>query len=78
MDQTIVAGAVVAIIVLCQFAKTLNFISRRAVPVIALVLGVLVAYLVGGVDWVQTAAGIFLGLSAVGLYSGFRSTVQGK
>ena len=78
MDQTIVAGAVVAIIVLCQFAKQLNFINRRAIPVIALVLGVPVSFVVGGVDWAQTAGGILVGLSAVGLYSGFRSTVQGK
>lgn len=78
MDQTIVGGLVVAILVICQFAKTLRFVESRYIPVISIALGILGAYLVGGVTWAQTAGGVIMGLSASGLYSGFKAAILNR
>jgi hypothetical protein len=75
MDQTVVGGLVVLIIALCQFLKNLTFVNSRYIPLIAILLGVLGSFAVGGVAWTQVAGGVLMGLSSVGLYSGFKATV---
>jgi hypothetical protein len=75
MDSTIVSGLVVLIIALCQFAKTLTFVNSRYIPLLAILLGVLGSFAAGGVEWTQVLGGVLVGLSSVGLYSGFKATV---
>lgn len=75
MDQAVIGVIVLAIVAICQVLKTLTFISARYIPLIAIALGVGAAFGLGGVDWITTAAGIILGLSSSGLYSGVKTVV---
>lgn len=78
MDQTLIAGLVVVIIALCQLVKSFSFIQRRYIPLVAILLAVVSSFALGGVHWTDLAAGVFVGLASVGLYSGFNSVVLKK
>lgn len=67
----LIVGLVIAI---CQAIKRAG-VSTRYIPAIAIVLGVVGAYLFSGVNFLATVSGIILALVSSGLYSGFKATV---
>jgi len=78
MEQTLVGALVVVIVAATQVIKNLRFVSTRYVPLIAILLGISGSFTLGGVEWLSVASGVIIGLSSVGLYSGFKATVLGK
>lgn len=71
-------GLVPIIIALTQIVK--SFVSdERYIPLVALVLGLLGAVLVDGIGYIGTTVveGLIVGLTASGLYSGVKKTVNG-
>lgn len=50
-------------------------IDAKYAPVIAVALGVVIAYFTGGREWSGALTGIVWGLSASGLYSGTKSVI---
>lgn len=67
--------AVPVIIALVEGIKQMKFIPEKLYPVISLVLGIAIAFLLPEPwDWkVSLTKGILFGLSASGLYSGQRA-----
>jgi hypothetical protein len=51
-------------------------LSTKYAPVVSLAFGVVCAYLVGGSATTVIISGIVVGLSASGLYSGTKTTVE--
>ncbi len=78
MDQTVQIGAIVAIIAaLCEALKYAIGDSRW-IPLISVVLGIIGAFFLGGVNFVSTAAGVVLGLSTTGLYGVVKTSILNK
>jgi hypothetical protein len=71
-------GVIVLLVVAISEAVKRAGVSTRYIPLIALVLGIGGAFYFGGVDWLNVAGGIVLGLTAQGLYSGVKKTVFNK
>ena len=65
------------IIGLLQIAKKLG-LPEKYCPIVAVVLGIVLAILYVGATDIKKAilVGIWIGLASVGLYSGFKNTVQ--
>lgn len=75
MEQTIVVLSIIVVLALCQGSKAFKRVTiNRYVPLVALGLGVLASYIFKG----GIVLGLVIGLSAIGLYSGFRSVVLDK
>ena len=75
MEQTTVAVSIIAVLAICQGWKAFRLVTtNRYVPLVALVLGVLASLIIKG----DIVLGLVIGLSAIGLYSGFRSVVFNK
>lgn len=52
--------------------------NSKLIPVLSILLGVLLGIVFTGFDVKEgIMAGLYIGLSAVGLYSGYKSVVQG-
>jgi len=75
MEPAIVGGLVALIVAICQFLKVNFLASARYVPLIAIGLGIVLAFLVSGIAWVEIATGVVLGLSASGIFSATKSVV---
>lgn len=77
MDPLLAAGAPLVLGLVQAFRPV---VADRFLPILSLVLGlgVVALYAVsGGIPWAQTPlAGLMVGLSASGLYSGSRATVN--
>lgn len=58
---------------LVQIVKGLNLPSKFA-PILSIVFGIGLAFLLFKVSGITTLAGIFVGLSAAGLWSGTKAT----
>jgi len=79
VDFTVYGIAIIPLIVgLIQLAKKFGFPSRLA-PLLSLVLGFTAAfiYIAPGNPKEAILVGLVIGLSAVGLYSGGKSTIRG-
>ncbi len=61
MSITSIGEIVGGILVICQAIKWTGF-SKKFIPLLAIVLGVVGAFVFGGVDWANTLVGILLGL----------------
>ena len=67
--------ALIPIIVgLVQAIKMAFSLKAQFIPLLAVLLGLLGAYFLGGFDTTSALQGIIAGLSSVGLYSGVRAT----
>ena len=68
--------AVPLVVALVQLLK--EYVGARLTPLLSLVMGVAVAFLVTDVPWNDTILqGLAAGVMAVGTFSGVRATVQG-
>lgn len=78
MDSTIQIGAIVAIIVaICQALKYAIGDSRW-IPLISVILGIIGAFFLDGVNFISTAAGVVIGLSTTGLYGVVKTSILNK
>ena len=73
-------GIVIAIITgLTQVIKLAVNLKKRYIPIIAVLLGVALAFIYSQSDAGETIInGIILGLSSVGLYSGSKAIIKNK
>ena len=61
-----------------EVIKRSDIINPKFIPIVSLVLGVLLGIIFSGFDLKDgIIAGLFLGLSAVGLYSGTTNVIEG-
>jgi len=71
-------GLVPVVIAITQWVKSSEFIPSRFVPLVAVVIGIVGASLTSGGFSLDTGVqGFLVGLSAVGLFSGTRTAVNG-
>ncbi len=78
MDATLQIGALVTIIVgLCEALKYAIGDSRW-IPLFSVILGLIGAYLLGGVNFLSTGAGVVLGLSTTGGYALVKTSILNK
>jgi hypothetical protein len=80
-NATLSATAIVPIIIaLVQMFKMTTWVKDRFAPFLAVILGIIFAFLVGedfGHDWSHIIlTGIIYGLSSSGLYSGIKTTSE--
>ena len=74
MTVTTTAGLILIIVTLCQALKQTT-LPTRYIPVISILLGIAGGVYLGGTSWIDVSAGIISGLSASGLYSGYKKTI---
>ena len=77
MTLTNTAGLVLIIVALCQALKYAG-VASRWIPVISILLGLIGSLVLGGASWIEMATGIISGLTASGLYSGYKKTIINK
>lgn len=84
MDIQVVLGTFLVLtpVVVGLVAVVKPFLNDRLVPLASIALGIALAWvgstIIGGLGWAPIVlGGLVLGLSACGLYSGAKTTVQG-
>ncbi len=78
MDTTLQIGAIVTVIVgLCEAIK-FAIGDSRWIPLLAVVLGLVLSFLLNGVGFLSTAAGVILGLSSTGGYALVKTSILNK
>jgi len=77
MTLTNTTGLVLIIVALCQAIKYAG-VQSRWIPVISILLGLIGSIVLGGASWLEMATGIISGLTASGLYSGYKKTIINK
>jgi hypothetical protein len=77
MTLTNISGLVLIIVALCQGIKYAG-VPTKWIPIISILLGILGSIVLGGTSWVEMSAGIISGLTASGLYSGYKKTIISK
>lgn len=77
MTLTNVTGLVLIIVALCQAIKYAG-VASRWIPIISILLGLIGSILLGGPSWIEMATGVISGLTASGLYSGYKKTIINK
>jgi hypothetical protein len=77
MTLTNVTGLVLIIVALCQALKYAG-VNTRWIPIISILLGLIGSIILGGPSWMEMATGIISGLTASGLYSGYKKTIISK
>ena len=77
MTTTTVTLVVILVIAICEAVKYAG-LQSRFVPLLAVVLGLIGAWVFGGFSWLETAAGIILGLASTGGYRLVKTTILNK
>jgi len=81
VDFDLITGgsAVLLIVAIIQIAKSFGMDTKYS-PIISVIIGVAaslaLAYYGESMGFIAVARGLFVGLSAVGLYSGVKNTVE--
>lgn len=81
MDFDLITGgsAVLLIVAIIQIAKSFGMDTKYS-PIVSVIIGVAaslaLAYYGESMEFIAVARGLFVGLSAVGLYSGVKNTVE--
>ena len=68
---------VVIVIALCEAIKYAG-VKSRFIPIIAVILGLIGAYIYGGVNFLSSGAGLVLGLATTGGYRLLKTSILNK
>jgi hypothetical protein len=77
MNYTQIGLIVVLVIALCEALKRAGF-PNRFIPLLAVGLSIVGAFIFDGVNFLATSAGIILGLGSSGLYDVVKKSILNK
>lgn len=77
MNEVQIGFLVIVILGLCEAVKYAG-LNTRWIPLIAIILGIIGAFFLGGANWLSMLAGLVSAFTASGIFSGFKKTILNK